>query len=263
MDASSSSTRSRRHFEERLDRSIRLATEWMISWPERESVTLVAMIADMAALSADQRLHAIVRDYLAGPCHPPGDVWRRWLDPNADVVDLTPEQLPVPDYQRWFVYALAHDVLEMPAAERAAMFDRDRHAWGSRTHQLLALLLYRERVGRTPSLDALIDHLCTKIAREAGWDIRVTDLYLQRLAVILAAGRPDLIKRRWIEKAMASQSADGGWVKNWHGWGPGLFAFTFRRLKPNSHTTVQGAWALYMLKYRYPEWIGRNYGQAG
>jgi hypothetical protein len=25
------------------------------------------------------------------------------------------------------------------------------------------------------------------------------------------------------------------------------------------HTTVQGAWALYMLKYRYAQWIEQHY----
>jgi hypothetical protein len=105
---------------------------------------------------------------------------------------------------------------------------------------------------------ALINHLCEKIAVEEHWDVRVTDLYLQRMAFILAAGRPDLIKRRWVERALASQQSDGGWISSWHGWGPGLFAFTIRRGFANSHTTVQGVWVLSMLKYRYPEWIHRN-----
>ena len=25
------------------------------------------------------------------------------------------------------------------------------------------------------------------------------------------------------------------------------------------HTTVQAAWALYLLKYRYPDWINQNF----
>jgi hypothetical protein len=87
----------------------------------------------------------------------------------------------------------------------------------------------------------------------------VTDLYLQRIAFILAAGRSDLVKRRWVERAIASQTEDGGWVASWHGWGPGLFAVRFSPEAPNSHTTVQGAWILYQLKYRYPAWIERNY----
>ena len=139
------------------------------------------------------------------------------------------------------------------------MFAPDRFMWGSRTHQLFALILYRSRTGNAPQVNDLINHLCERIAMEAHWDVRVTDLYLQRIAFIMAAGRPDLIKRRWVERAIASQTASGGWVGSWYGWGPGLFAFTVGRRVPNSHTTVQGAWILYMLKYRYPDWIDRNY----
>jgi hypothetical protein len=77
------------------------------------------------------------------------------------------------------------------------------------------------------------------------------------MAFVLAAGRPDLIRRRWVERAIASQHADGGWIASWYGWGPGLFAFSHRPMVPNSHTTVQGVWALSMLKYRYPDWLRR------
>jgi len=120
------------------------------------------------------------------------------------------------------------------------MLEPDRFVWGSRTHQLFALILYRRRVGGTPAVTDLMDHLCAKIAVEENWDVRVTDLYLQRMAFILAAGRPDLIKRRWVERAIASQQPDGGWIASWHGWGPGLFAFNTRREASNSHTTIQG-----------------------
>jgi hypothetical protein len=139
------------------------------------------------------------------------------------------------------------------------MFAPDRFMWGSRTHQLFSLILYRNRAENSARVNDLVNHLCEKIAMEARWDVRVTDLYLQRIAFVLAAGRPDLIKRRWVERAIAGQTATGGWVSSWYGWGPGLIAFSFRGQVPNSHTTVQGAWILYMLKYRYPDWIELNY----
>ena len=218
------------------------------------------MVADMADLSADPRLRKVVANFLADPLVPSDYFWRRMLDSSAKVRRPTRPQLDsLPEHQRWFVYAIAPHEVELTDAERTAMFDRDRFVWGSRTHQLFALILYRARVDNSPAVTALINHLCEKIAFEEYWDIRVTDLYLQRMAFILAAGRSDLIKRRWVERAIASQEKDGGWVYSWHGWGPRLFAFSFRRAIPNSHTTIQGVWVLYMLKYRYPEWIQRNY----
>jgi hypothetical protein len=85
---------------------------------------------------------------------------------------------------------------------------------------------------------------------------------MQRMAFVLAAGRPDLIRRRWVERAIAKQHADGGWISSWYGWGPGLFVFRLSPKVPNSHTTVQGVWTLYMLKYRYPEWLRRHASTA-
>jgi hypothetical protein len=87
----------------------------------------------------------------------------------------------------------------------------------------------------------------------------VSDLYLQRIAFLLAAGRPDLVKPRWVERALAAQQGDGGWLYSWHGWGPHMFSYTFSRAHSRAHSTAQGMWLTTMLKYRYPEWIDKNY----
>ena len=251
---------SRQTFLERLDRATRLGTDWMVTSPEGGNTALLYMIADMADLSGDRRLRNIVASFLADPRIPSDYVWRRMVNPVANVRAPSRQQLDAfEDYQRWFLYAVARPDVEITESERAAMFAPDRFMWGSRTHQLLALILYRSRTGNSLQVNDLINHLCEKIALEAHWDVRVTDLYLQRIAFIMAAGRPDLIKRRWVERAITSQTPTGGWVASWYGWGPGLIAFSVQRTVPNSHTTVQGAWILYMLKYRYPDWIERNY----
>jgi hypothetical protein len=52
---------------------------------------------------------------------------------------------------------------------------------------------------------------------------------------------------------------DGGWPVSWHGWLPSPFRFRFEEESSTSHATVQGMWMVYMLKYRYPQWIEKNY----
>ena len=105
-----------------------------------------------------------------------------------------------------------------------------------------------------------MDTLCERVAAEAFWDFRVTDLYLQRVAFLLAAGRPDLVRPRWVERILSWQQEDGGWKSSWYScWGPGVFASRWGLQVPNAHTTVQGVWLFYMLKYRYPQWIVDNY----
>jgi hypothetical protein len=250
-------------FIERLDRAMSLGTNWLLRHKEQENPALLYMLADMAALSGDRRLNEVVASALEDPLV--GDsVWRPLLDPTAKVRRTTRQELDgLQDYQRWLLYAMSPPDVELGADDRRAMFARDRFAWGSRTHQLFVLLLYSSRVGPSAELTDLINHLSEAISREAHWDFRVTDLYLQRIALIVAAGRPDLLRRRWIERAIANQTDDGGWASSWYGLGPGLFEINLQPPSSNSHTTVQAVWLLYMLKYRYPDWIERYYRSPG
>jgi hypothetical protein len=163
------------------------------------------------------------------------------------------------DYQPWFVHAVAPTEYPLSAEALANMFSSDKYRTGGATHQLFALYLYRNHNGATPDLDWLIRHISVRIASEASIDFRVTDLYLQRIAFLLAAGQQDLVKRRWVERALDAQQSDGGWSYSWHGWQPKPYHFRFAEEGSTSHPTAQGMWMVYMLKYRYPQWIEKNY----
>jgi hypothetical protein len=82
----------------------------------------------------------------------------------------------------------------------------------ARDHQLFALYLSRKFKGNTPELDRIMIRVENRIAAEAAFDFRVTDLYLQRIAFLLAAGRPDLVKPRWVERALTAQQSDRGGI---------------------------------------------------
>jgi hypothetical protein len=104
-----------------------------------------------------------------------------------------------------------------------------------------------------------MDRVENRIAAEAAFDFRVTDGYLQRIAFLLAAGRPDLVKPRWVERALTAQQSNGGWYYNWHGWGPNPFTYTFSSGHSAAHSTAQGMWLTYILTYRCPEWMDKHY----
>jgi hypothetical protein len=247
--------RSRDEFATQLDDALRRSTEWMIAHPELENTALLHMIADMSQMSGDARLRDIASRFLNGATDSLS-LWRRLVDPTWPRVQgaLRSELDLYQEYQRWMLYGAAPDLVPLTAEERDNMFSPDRYWWGKRTHQLFALLFYRDRKPETAGLASLIDTLAVRIAREQRWDVRVTDLYFQRAAFLLAAGRPDLVQRRWIERILDHQQSDGGWIEAWHGFGPGAFAFTTATQHSTSHPTVQAAWILCMLKYRYPAW---------
>ncbi len=259
------SGKSRAGFEAQLDGAMARATDWIVANPRavENNPSLMYMVSDMAKMSGDPRLRDFVSGYdaylimIAAP-KPVNAVWHRFANPDAHVpllpaYDLRNEGLEV----RWDAYAVAPDKVELSYEERSDMFSPTKYYWGARHHQLLALVMYRNFNGGSPDLNQTIDYLSEKIARDAHYDFRVSDSYIQRTAFILAAGRPDLIRRRWVERILDNQTADGSWAYCWYGWCRGVFEFGAPPYP--AHTTVQAAWALYMLKYRYPRWIEEHY----
>ncbi len=244
-----------------LANAIYLGTEWsrdngraLLAAP---NPALFYMISDMAGLSDNAVLSRLSAAYLR---QPDNSLWRRLSDPKRTAEAPSAEEVArLQDYQQWILYALDPANVALPRQEIDRLFEPDMHISGSLTHQLFALMVYREFQGSTEQLDGLIDHLCERIAREAFVDFRVSDLYLQRVAFLLAAGRPDLVKRRWVERILANQRDDGGWTYPWYYWGPGLFRFQTHVPSPTAHPTIQGLWTLYQLRYRYPDWITTHY----
>jgi len=222
------------------------------------NAALMHMVADCALISGDQRLQSLAAAYFRVNVKPYR--WGRLVDPNSPIERLPDDVFrSIDNYQRWFLHAVAPTEYPLSAEDRADMFSPDKYRTGRATHQLLALYLYRKHNGSNPHLDWLIRHISVRIASEASIDFRVTDLYLQRISFLLAAGQQNLVKRRWVERALDAQQPDGGWLSSWYGWQPTPYRFQFAEESSTSHPTAQGMWIIYMLKYRYPKWIEKNY----
>lgn len=257
---------SRKEFSAGLDRSLDTSTQWIVQHPENYgNPPLMLMVGDMARMSGDPRLQNFVQQYLASnrvniPGRPITYYYAHWANPALPAPLIPRDRLRELMWQdRWFGYASAPSQMDIPEFDHANLFSPTKYSWGIRLHlQLLALDIYRLFNGPSAELDAAINPIAEGVARDAFWDFRVNDAYYQRNAAILGAGRPDLIRSRWIERILDYQRADGAWNYSWHGWGRGVLEF---KLNENDygHSTVQAAWALYMLKYRYSDWIAKNY----
>ena len=265
---------SREEFVGNLDRVIAHSTGWTFAQyrqtvsggvPTSEGYALLSnsatayMVVDCASLSTESPIKALGSSFL--------DAWKvrknflgKIVDPAMPVNAPSDGELRnLEEYQRWILHGVAPNDFPLSSSEMADMFSPDKYRTGKATHQLFALYFYRKSQGSTPELNHLMRKIEERIAWEAALDFRVTDLYLQRLAFLLAAGRSDLIRPRWIERAFAAQQIDGGWRKSWHGWDRTPYRFSFSSELTSAHPTAQGMWIAYMLKYRYPEWIDRNY----
>ena len=249
-----------------IDRAIDSATNWIVQHPDIQgNPPLMFMIGDMADMSGDARLRSFVQSYLASPrVRVPGKpatwYYAHWVDPSVPLPMISASEVPYLGWQdSWFMYATAPDRVPLPEESRANLFSPDKYSWGTRLHlQLIALDIYRHFNGETPELKAAIVPVTAGVARDAFWDFRVSDSYEQRSAFILAAGRPELIRSRWIERILVNQDPDGAWNYCWYGWCRGVLEFRFGQ-GDQGHSTVQAAWALYQLKYKHEDWIKRNF----
>src|ERR1039457_6511797 len=221
---------SRAEFVGSLDQTLARSTDWALrQYPKTATGTastpegryLVSnsatahMVVDCASLSSDPRMKALGSSFV--------DAWKvetsvfgRMVDPAVPANAPSGLELQrLEEYQRWVLHGAAPDDVPLSPKEIDDMFSPDRYRTGKATHQLFALYFYRKSKGSTPELDRLMQKIEERIAGEAAVDFRVTDLYLQRLAFLLAAGRPDLIRARWVERALAAQQMDGGWLESW------------------------------------------------
>ncbi|HEY5203084.1 MAG TPA: hypothetical protein VIJ63_00600 [Roseiarcus sp.] len=264
---------SRADFTNRLDRSLAASTSWAAKqFPSdgsgRLMVTdlgaefasnpaLVHMLVDLSKISADPRLQELSSRVVAEYRRTPVGLAGKMVDPTIAEPPLVAPNME--EYQRWMLHAISPEELPLSDAERADMFSTGKLKMYNLTHQLFAFYFARKFHGETPELHALMDRAEQNIATEATYDFRVTDLYLERIAFLLAAGRPDLVKPRWVERSLAAQQSDGGWRYTWGGWGPHVLRYAGPGERSLAHSTVLGMWLTNMLKYRYPEWIAKNY----
>jgi hypothetical protein len=259
--------RSRAEFNAQLNRAIESSTQWIVTHPENYgNPPLMFMVGDMAEMSDDPRLQQYVQGYLASKwVHVPGQpmtwYYARWAYPTLPAPLIPRSAMPNLSWQdRWFGYASAPDKIELDPEDHANLFSPTKYSWGIRLHlQLVALDMYRRFNGPGGELNAAINPVAEGVARDAFYDFRVNDAYYQRNAMILGAGRPDLVRSRWIERMLDAQNADGTWTFCWYGvWCRGVMEFSLNE-NDYGHSTVQAAWALFMLKYRYSDWIAKSY----
>ena len=163
---------------------------------------MMYMIADTEKMSHDPRLQAVLdhyqKHYLIHPAALIDFVWFRLMVRDANVPVIQIPDLHGEDSTRPSGTPTRSRPTRFPLApeDRASMFSATKFSWGSRQHQVLSLIMYRDYNGGSPELDSTINYLAEKIARDAHYDFRVTDSYVQRTAFVLAAGRPDLIRPR-------------------------------------------------------------------
>ncbi|RZL03053.1 MAG: hypothetical protein EOP36_06400 [Rubrivivax sp.] len=152
-----------------------------------------------------------------------GVVWRRFLEPGAEVVlDISAVRTMEP-YHRFFYHALTCVPVELDGIDTNAFLRNDvchpqpTEVWLKdpvcTTHQLVGVMLL-QRAGCKPAqeLVGLKKDLLIDIRQQMTVDVVVKDAYLQRVMMLLWYGGAESVKPVWLQRVYRAQRADGGWI---------------------------------------------------
>jgi hypothetical protein len=220
---------------------------------EKPNVGLQKMLKEIDSLKPTPLFSDIVSSFMAAPTRP--RCWKRLVDPNWPVNEWELSETIEKEHRdnKWVLYAMAPDKADIKP-DQMHLFDPQRWSGRQLVHQLDALIILTRSQGTNEELDKLIEHLADRLSSELIFDIGLVDI--GKVVLVLRAGFPEKIRRRWVERIVAGQMPDGGWDGS-------LLFFTsdsrpsFGSGPPSSqHGTILALTALYMVRYQYPEHFG-------
>lgn len=105
------------------------------------------------------------------------------------------------------------------------------------THQFLALQYMKQNGCLSPSDEKVLSLAARAMADEQQRDSEFSDLWAERLALLLYGDYRRLVETSWIETLIAKQEPSGAWSDP-------KFPRRFYNTPENPHTTVLAVWAL-------------------
>ena len=105
------------------------------------------------------------------------------------------------------------------------------------THQYLALLYMKQNGCLSSSDEKVLTRVARAIAEEQRGDSVFSDLWAERVAVLLYGDERRLVESSWLETLVAKQEPSGAWSDP-------KFPKRFYGIPENPHTTVLAVWAL-------------------
>ena len=127
-----------------------------------------------------------------------------------------------------------------------------------KTHQLIGMYLMKERAcGDALATNNVIDHLQNDIESQLHWDVRLVDVYMQRVLMLTLTGKAGQLKPVWIQRILDAQLEDGGWtgfqpvIPLWSDYALG-FTVKYpgvKKIETNFHATIQGVFLMALLKH--------------
>jgi len=207
-----------------IQQQLEQSLEWLVKHESQilsqPNPMLWWMLFESHKLSGDARLAELLDKYHQRNPSIQRSVWGPLFD-GQQYRRLSGYQVEsFPYYNQHFIYALncaadIEDELMVVAQQNQASFCHQSGYFyrpACITHQLMGInFLFTKQCNFLPDIDAVSQSLQQDIVGQLTWDIRVVDVYLQRVLMLLITGAEASVKPVWIQQVLDHQLADGGW----------------------------------------------------
>lgn len=253
---------------------LRRAFDAAADWLHREYPTLYHgnvylwwMVREAAEISGDARLADILERHRAHQREHVHfrDIWYLMEHPEGQDEYFPDSFAGLQDYKKLTVYGLTGNTELAESDLIRAMLEPDYCAAETNadvcskclTHQALGLRFVQQsgKCGPPEQYAALMTALLAQIRAQTERDPRVSDVYLQRVLMLVLCGAREQVEPIWIQRILEMQQPDGGW-RPYHRLGPflpgislgaGTRYFTLKRDGSTFHSTAQGVLLLALL----------------
>lgn len=183
------------------------------------------MVQTAAERTGDAYLQGLVRQSMARVYtgNTARIAWQRMVVPKAEIDPKLASLEGLSPYQLFLYHAVTCQPVELAQGDTSRFLNTNVcrpqaiEVYGRdltcSTHQLMGVKLY-QRTGCPAhgGLAALEAQLLSDIEQQMQLDVIVKDGYMQRVLTLLWMGGQDRVKPLWVQRVLAAQQADGGWL---------------------------------------------------
>jgi len=153
----------------------------------------------------------------------------------------------------WLIAAVNCKDFTPPEKVLRQLFD-NRYSGYFATHQLLAIIWLKEQGYQDDRIEPKIKEIVEQMVLEQAGKDEFTDLFVERIALVLYAGYREKIEGRWMETILDAQKEDGHWTSP----PPEINVYI-----SDLHTTILAVWALIQYDRKYEQYKNQEWGDTG
>jgi len=256
--------------EDELDQYLEKSIVWLVENKKKiiknNNPMLWWMVYEAHKVSSDERLSDLLGAYYEKNSLIKRSLWGPLFGGEKTTYIRSGDLLGFPYYNLHFIYALncasnlEYDAPVVEQQNKAGFCFQTSYIYRPAcvTHQLMGLNFIRNQsCENKDEVKPVIDALQNTITNQLTWDIRVVDVYLQRVMMLLITGQDKKVKPVWVRQILDHQLEDGGWgdfdklISLWDGKSLGLSQkiISINSERSTFHATAQGVYILTMLLY--------------